>query len=258
MGAKSRTVLTREVELQGFTKISDPLELHRVLNRAIESAAKVDVRIPGAELGQALKFQATFSENSNIEAGIQIQAPEEIEDDKLINPTRGVNLIAFMRGQNLLCLQAEKAEWKDRTLVVSSPWSAFKLQRRKEARFQIPAAYELIVSMEALEGGRRRTQKRVLDISEHGMGFAVASDREAALYKKGLFLRKMEVKIENRQIFFDGRVANVLPIPSDDLRGRGQGSQRPMKIGIEVIRMSPVDRAFIAAYVARNLVQFYA
>jgi hypothetical protein len=69
--------------------------------------------------------------------------------------------------------------------------------------------------------------------------------REAAFFKKGLFLRKMEAMIESRQIFFDARVANVLPI-----QGRVA-----VKIGIEVIRMSPIDTHFIASYVARNLVQ---
>jgi c-di-GMP-binding flagellar brake protein YcgR len=103
--------------------------------------------------------------------------------------------------------------------------------------------------MESPEG-RSRIQKRVLDISEHGMGFQVTSMREAAPFRKGMFLRKMEVVIENRQIYFDARIANVLQINNDP-------HHAGVKIGVEVIRMSPLDRHFIASYVARNLVQIY-
>jgi c-di-GMP-binding flagellar brake protein YcgR len=250
MAAKNRTVLTKEAELQGFTKVTDPLELHRVLKRAIETTAKVDVRLPE----QKIQFQAVILESSDIESGFQIEAPADISDEAIqAAPAKALvnaNLIAFMRGQNLLCVHSQNVEWKERTLIVAPPWSIFKLQRRKEPRYQIPAAYDLFVSMESVEGTRRRIQKRVLDISEHGMGFQVASMREAAPYRKGMFLRKMEVTIENRQIFFDARVANILRI-TDDPRRAG------VKVGIELIRISPLDKQFIAAYVARNLVQIY-
>jgi hypothetical protein len=105
--------------------------------------------------------------------------------------------------------------------------------------------------MESMDAGsRKRVQRRVLDISEHGLGFQIGSSREAASYRPGVFVRKMEMIIESRQIFFDARVANVLKIENDPRRAG-------VKIGLEIIRMSPVDRQFIAAYVARHLVQSY-
>jgi c-di-GMP-binding flagellar brake protein YcgR len=246
MATRSSTVLKKETELQGFTKVTDPLELHRALKRAIETTAKVEVRLPD----QKIEFESVIHETSDIEKGFRIEVPSEVEDETLKCEPTNVMLIAFMRGQNLLCIHSQKTSWDGRVLVVSPPWAVFKLQRRKEPRYQIPAAYDLFVSMESLEGGRRRIQKRVLDISEHGMGFQVTSMREAAPFRKGVFLRKMEVVIENRHIYFDARVANVLHIMNDPHRSG-------VKIGLEVIRMSPLDRHFIATYVARNLVQIY-
>jgi c-di-GMP-binding flagellar brake protein YcgR len=243
--AKSRTVLKNETDLQGFTKITDPIELHRALVRAVESAVKVDVRLPD----QKIEFESVIHETSNLETGFRIEIPAEIKNEDLKVDLTNVMLIAFMRGQSLLCVHSQKVRVDGRFLVVAPPWSIFKLQRRKEPRYQIPAAYDLFVSMESPDG-RRRVQKRVLDISEHGMGFQVTSMREAAPFRKGMFLRKMEVVIENRQIYFDARIANVLHIINDPHRAG-------VKIGVEVIRMSPLDRHFIASYVARNLVQIY-
>ncbi len=248
MAARNRTVLTKETEHhQGFTKITDPLELHRLLKRAIETTAKVEVRLSDQNLG----FQSTIQESSSIESGFRIEAPPEVLEKNIQASVSGAMLIAFLRGQNLLCIHSKKAEWKNRVLTVSPPWSVFKLQRRKEPRYQIPTAYDLSVSMESPEStGRRRIQKRLLDISEHGMGFQVASMREAVPFRKGIFLRKMEVIIENRQIYFDARVANTLRIVGDP-------HHTGVKIGIEVMRMSPGDAQFIASYIARNLVQIY-
>jgi c-di-GMP-binding flagellar brake protein YcgR len=246
MAANGRSVLIKEKEIQGFTRISDPLEIHRSLHRMIEIAAKVDIRINDS----SVRFQGVVLDTSSIESGLRVEAPESVKVEELSAPTTGAMIIAFMRGQNLLCVHAQNAKWEERVLTISSPWTLFKLQRRKEPRYQIPAAYDLFVTMHALDGASRRIKRRVLDISETGMGFQVASTREAAPYKKGLFLKSMEVIIENRQIFFDARIANVIPISNDRHRAG-------VKVGVEVIRMSPVDRHFIAAYVARNLVQIY-
>jgi c-di-GMP-binding flagellar brake protein YcgR len=247
MAARSRTVVSKETDHQGFSKVTDPVELHRLLVRAIETTSQVEVRLPS----QNITFRSLILECSALDKGFQIEAPPEIKDETLKTQPGEAMLIAFMRGQNLLCVHSKNTVWNERILTVSPPWSIFKLQRRKEPRHQIPAAYDLFVSMEVVDGStRRRAQRRVLDISEHGMGFQVASSREAAPYRAGVFIRKMEVMIEGRQIFFDGRVANVLKIENDPRRAG-------VKVGIEIIRMSPVDRQFVAAYVARNLVQFY-
>lgn len=247
MSGRSRTVVTKETDHQGFTKITDPVELHRLLIRAIESTSKVEVRLPS----QGLEFESLIMECSDLQKGFQIEAPAEISDEAVKTQPTEAMLIAFMRGQNLLCIHSKNAAWNERVLTVSPPWSIFKLQRRKEPRYQIPAAYDLFVSMESMEAGsRRRVQRRVLDISEHGLGFQIASSREAASYRAGVFVRKMEMIIESRQIFFDARVANVLKIENDPRRAG-------VKVGLEIIRMSPVDRQFIASYVARHLVQSY-
>jgi c-di-GMP-binding flagellar brake protein YcgR len=247
MAPRVRIVNRSKEEIQGFSKIEDSVEIRRYLNRAIESSAKVDVRLPGDEI----QFGSQILESSKPDKSLRIRVPEAAKIDPKKNPEGGAMVIAFLRGQVLLCIQADRAEWKDKnTLEVFSPWKIFRLQRRKEPRFEILGAYEIYVSMETLESGRKRIHRRVLDLSTNGMGFHVATAREAALFKKGLFLRKVELMLEGRQIFLDARVQGIKTIVNDS---RVSG----VKIGVEFIRIGPVDSNFIASYVARSLAQLY-
>lgn len=252
------TIVTKEQDKQGFERVIDPLEIRRLISRAVETGASVEVRLP------AIRFSSSIREDSDPKVNLKIVVPEEAQAElrKLAEaqPAKDAAapdaapadnecmIIAFLEGAVLLCIRGQNATLMEDTLYLPPPWDVFKLQRRKEPRFDIPTAYELYVSMESVEGQKLRVKKRILDISSSGLGFHVLSTREAEFYKKGMFLRRMSLTIEGRQIFLDAQVKSSIDLTGDPMI-------KGVKIGILFIRIGPVDARYIAGYVARNLAQ---
>lgn len=232
----------------GFTKIDEPVEVAKFVARAISEEARVEVQMTDS----AFRFSSRIHHDSDPAVGLRIRPPEEFPPEQVEAQSKFAvqtsMVVAFLRSHELLCIQTEGAIWKEGELILPQPWTAFKLQRRKEPRYTIPGAYEFYISLRSLEDPQVSIRRRVMDLSMSGMGFYVESPKEADLYKKGLFLRRVNLMLENRHIFLDLRIAAVV-------RLRHNPRMPGFKVGVEIMRINPVDKRYVAAYIARGLAQ---
>ncbi|CAK9253094.1 unnamed protein product [Sphagnum jensenii] len=232
----------------GFTKIEEPTDIAKFIARAISEEARVEVQLTET----AYRFSSRIHHDSDPTVGLRVRRPEGITNEQVEAQTKFQTqtsmVVAFLKSHELLCIQTDGAFWKEGELLIPQPWTAFKLQRRKEPRYEIPGAYEFYIALRSLEDPKVSIRRRVMDLSMSGMGFYVESPTESELYKKGLFLRRVNLMLENRHIFLDLRVASCVRLKHNP---RMPG----FKVGVEVMRISPVDKRYVAAYIARGLAQ---
>lgn len=243
MGANSvRSVISvkRQVEsdARGFETVLNPVEIFHLIRSAATGNARVELHFMGSDRRAA----CIALESEPHVLGLRIQLPDSFHRDAR---DKECMAIAFLHGHLLLCLHATRLVWEGRTLLLLPPWRAFTLQRRRQARFEIPAGYEILVDLDAKEGRRRRVQRRVIDISSGGLAFETAGRVEAERFTQGSPLRHIAIRIENRLVFADARVSR-------------EASNRGVKVGIQFTRINQSDRDFLLGYVARHLVQTYS
>jgi hypothetical protein len=156
------------------------------------------------------------------------------------------NVILFLRGQLLVCVRSETISIVDDRLVLQEPWTVFKIQRRKEARYEISRAYEFFVEIDSVEAKRARLKKRLLDISASGLAILAATQREADFYKKDLIMKNIHFQIEDCLIRLDAQVCNSVPMdPRMGIPG--------FKIGLKILRIGKEDGLILSSWVARKL-----
>ena len=230
-----------------FEPVTDELEIRRLIERAAETTAKADVNFSEVRI----QFQTQVTEHSSAQAGIEVRIPDEFRGrlQHLVKSAPEVLLILYLRNQALLGVSTRSIDWEDETFRIRPPFRVLRMQRRKEARFQIPVGYDIFVGMNAIEGESRRVQKRVLDISASGMGLQVISPREAGFFQQGLMLRNLRFELEGRKITVDAEVCNRVPL-NEAVTGHSG-----TKVGLRFTKISRADQDFLAAFVTRRLAQ---
>lgn len=228
--------------------MEDATEIAKFVARAISEEARVEVQMNDS----SFRFSSRIHHDTDPAIGLRIRAPEDITAEQLEEQakfeTQTCMVVAFLKSHELLCIQTEAAAWKEGELILPQPWTVFKLQRRKEPRYTIPGAYEFYLKFRSLESPETTIHRKVLDLSMSGLGFFVESPIESDFYKKGLFIRRVNFMLENRHIFLDLRVASVV-------RLKHKPREPGFKIGVEIMRINPVDKRYVAAFIARGLAQ---
>lgn len=235
---RNHTALYAQVENDqlGFEAVVNPIEMYRLIRAASRDSARVDVYFTRSNA----RLVTEVIDSAVLGPGITFRKPSgytpTVRDDECM-------AIVFLHGHTLLCLHSSNVEWQGDTFRILPRWRAFTLQRRKQARVDIPAGYEILADLDSREGRRRRVQRRVLDISPGGLAFEAANQLEASRYRKGQVLRHVAIRIEDRLIFVDARVSR-------------EASSRGLKVGLQFTRMSQRDRDFLVSFVARHIVQY--
>lgn len=117
------------------------------------------------------------------------------------------------------------------------PGKAYKVQRRRETRYQIPMGYALPVEFDHPKISRETLRKKIIDISAGGLSFLTDTD-EAELYTAGEILKNLKVTVRAKLIQTDGEIRHTKQI-----------SEKSLKIGIAFKTISAPDSSLIASYV---------
>lgn len=137
-----------------------------------------------------------------------------------------------------------KAKFRDADgtgLKFDLPAKTYKVQRRKDVRFQIPEGYLLKVEFQdPLFPGTTHSRK-VFDISAGGMSFIVP-EQDAPLFTEGLILHGIQFTLRGKKIITEGEVRHARPLPA---RSKEQGT----KVGILFKKLAQLDNQAITAYV---------
>jgi hypothetical protein len=229
----------------GAVKIDNAVEIARLLTSASETGARTDLSF-GLD---NRRFVTRTCLDYVKEQGLRFELPAELTADTVLSSE--CNAIIFLKGQVLVCVRSTNAVVEKDAIVLREPWSVFSIQRRKEPRYEIPRAYEYLASIDSMEGPRRRVQKRLLDMSCSGLSIQAASSREAAFFRKGLLLKRISFRLDDRMIIVDAQVCNSVPLGSaTGLAG--------FKIGLKILRIGTDDRIALISWVARQLTLSYA
>ena len=234
-----------------FEMIRDELEIRRMVDRAAESRVRVDVNLPKIPL----EFQGKLAEDSSPQSGIKVELPEDIRKafaEYTPEQLKALDLeaffILFLKGQVLLGFQGPAAELAPTSLKLTKPFKAFKIQRRKETRWEVPIGYEMIAEISS-PGRYGRVRRKVIDLSPSGLGIQVLNTQESELLKTGLILKDVTLTLQNHVITVDAEVRNQVPMQSSDPDRNGT------KIGMRFVRISKKDQDTITSFVAMRLGQ---
>jgi hypothetical protein len=228
----------------GAVKIENPLEIDRLLTSASENGARVDLLFPWNSLRFVTRAHLDYAK----EQGFRMVLPPALNAETLLSSE--CNAIIFLKGQVLVCVRAMNAMIELDSIVLREPWTVFSIQRRKEPRYIIQGAYEYMATLDSIEGPKRRVQKRLLDVSCSGFSIQAASSREAALFRKGLMMKRISFRIEERLIVVDAQVCSSVPL------GKETGLAG-VKIGLKILRIGTDDRIALISWVARQLTLAY-
>ncbi len=133
-------------------------------------------------------------------------------------------------------------------LKFAVPDKVYKVQRRKNVRYMIPAGYVLKVEFSDPLYPDMLVQKKLTDISAGGLAFNTAAI-DVSLYPVGSILTQCKIVIKTRNIQFDAEVRYAQA---------HQDTSKGAKIGLAFKNMLPPDSEFIAAYVFEESRKYFA
>lgn len=229
----------------GTTIVTDPLEIRRLFSRASEGGIQATVKVRGSDTvlkTKVLEADAQRGLELSIEPGEGQLNLENLEKLGATKADSEFMILMHLEGRYILGVNTRSVEMLKDRITFSAGTKVFKIQRRKDVRYAIPAGYEFTVEIESLERTRARVKKRLVDLSESGLSFFVLSPREAALYRKGMILNRCIIKIQNYEIPVILRVCNR---GKHDRGKQGSGN----KIGTEFEQISAENRDYIAQFV---------
>ena len=135
-------------------------------------------------------------------------------------------------------------------LKFKMPEEVYKVQRRKDMRFQIPDGHLLRIDFEdPIEPGKV-LKKKVHDISAKGLSFLVDYDEEHN-YIVGMELKDVCFTLRNRQIKVDAEIRHIQQLPNKNkLYG--------VKLGLQFTKVESTDTQFISDYVMEESRKYLA
>lgn len=233
---------------QGSAILTHPDEILDVLGKAARQLCAVSVKVRGSDQ----QFSSRLIDSKISKSGLQIELNNQLTSaafKKEIERTKSKEclLLIFASNRYILGLNV-KCVGINYQIIFDLPQKVFRLQRRKSVRYTIPAGYDMLLEMPSFERHGLRIKRKVLDISEHGLAFLVASRDEAALYTKNTILKNCKVPIRNHEITLNLKVMNRI----EHNRGRTGGGT---KVGTEISSISADDLDVLAHFVYSQLAQ---
>ncbi len=122
----------------------------------------------------------------------------------------------------------------------SFPEKVFKVQRRKDFRFQIPVGHVLRAEFDD-PLGTEKLRPKILDISAGGISLIV-SDAEEVIFSMGMVIKDVVFTVKNRKITVDCEVRHKRAMPESS-------RQVGHKIGLQYVGIKSGDAQHIAGYV---------
>jgi c-di-GMP-binding flagellar brake protein YcgR len=245
MSRVKQSLKIKKLETGYFPLTDDPLELRKLLTRALTHESKTLLSLIEAKEGARTNFTTRLVGYSPSENFVEFALNLELKKGKArLKPVEAMAVI-FLKGSNLLCMQSTQLAWDKDSLILKAPWRVLKFQRRRELRLEIPRGYEYFAELPL---SRTLTHKfRILDISAQGMSVQTLSPRESTLLPKGCLVPKLSFTLDGVKVVTGARVASHSPI----------AGRRGLRIGLEFMRMGEESSHVLSAFVTRFLSQYY-
>lgn len=129
------------------------------------------------------------------------------------------------------------------------PFKVFKVQRRKDLRFEIPDGYVLRLNYRDPLYPEKQLHRKILDLSASGMAI-LCEKTEQNVYLPGTPIKDILFTLRDRKIICDGEVRYAKMIPPNQ---RHSG----LKVGIKLDRLRPGDAELIETYVMEESRKFF-
>jgi hypothetical protein len=243
-GVGRRTVQNQIQVHSSFKVLDSRLEIERLLQEASLGGAKGDLRLGTQD---AERLQCRTLEPSSFQKGVLLSLPDHFPEELIKEATDGpvvVNCLAilFLKGHALLGIRPTSVQLENGNLRLHVPCRYFIMQRRTEARYEIPRGY-------SFEIGVLSSRRRLLDISLSGLAFQMASEEEAKRLKVGTYLKDVALDIPGGSVKVELEVASVIPLKMDP-------KVSGYKVGCKIIDPSPTAADLIASFVVSKLSGF--
>lgn len=134
-------------------------------------------------------------------------------------------------------------------LKFTIPDKMFKVQRRKNVRFQIPEGHVLRVEFPDPLLKEIQHRKRILDISAGGISF-LAGEEEAPVYQTGVIIKGARITVRLKQVTFDAEVRHTKPLETFKEKG--------IRVGVSFKNILPADSELVASYVFEESRKYFA
>jgi c-di-GMP-binding flagellar brake protein YcgR len=243
----SKRVLSATLPKPPATSIvSDGLEIRQLLTRACEGQTAASLKIRGSE--NVLRSKLIHSDP--VRDGVQLSftgtlTPESFMEELGKHESKECMILVYLQGRSIIGFNAEPSEVLKDRLIFKAPERLFKIQRRKDVRFQIPTGYEYTIEMESVEQKGVRISKRLLEISESGL-----SHREAGLFRVGLHIQRCVIQMNNQKIDVSLSICNQAPF---DRGPKGAGH----KIGAVFDSIKEDDRKYLAQFIYSHALHLF-
>ncbi|MEK6706185.1 MAG: PilZ domain-containing protein [Bdellovibrionota bacterium] len=222
-----------------FKLIKKTCEIKRILTHACVDNSRITIR-PRGVTEDHVRFESALLDGGLSEERLQVVRPRGA---KMPGNIKECLMLVYLKGQAIVGAAIEFKGEDQQHFTFTLPTCVFKLQRRGAARYSIPNAYEIYVRFK--NNQNKPLKKRLIDVSQRGLSFMVESKQEAAVYKRGMFIRRLEFRIMGREIVTDVEVRNIIGSTAKAI-----GSAR---IGVDFARISKTDADYIESYVLGHI-----
>jgi hypothetical protein len=230
----------------GALVLEDPEQIREAVLKAARQFCKVSIKILGTD-DQFNSRLLDAARTGSVEVEVSSDLPGNSFNEAIgKSATKNCLLLIFV-GRYLLGLMTEFEKSDSGSISFSFPKKIFKIQRRKNIRYNIPAGYDIFIDCESLET-HLRVKRKLLDLSEGGVAFLLEPSENPDTYKTGAVMRDCILTLRNQTLKLSVRVANQILV---DLPKAGTGH----KLGLEFIKISEENRNFLAAFIYSQLGQ---
>lgn len=232
-----------------FYPIQDPLRIRRLLNDAAEGRVPITLWTQGRL--QVIKAQVRSLEFPNGKSSPFEIVVKCLKSDRTKNffglvhhtPKQvAFGMLYFAEEQRVVGFQVAVKRFMKNFLILGTPQLLYRVQRRKDRRYQIPSGYDVKVQIPSLYP---KTHKglRMMDISIGGLSFWV-NPKERDRFEKNQKLDRVIFQIRNHPI--------LTKLTLQSIR-KDQGGYR---VGCQFMGLKESDQTLIFLFIAEKKIQF--
>lgn len=220
------------------------MEIRRVVTRMTDVGSKGVLQVEGVD--QKFPVQVTDRAKHGERWEVKLASAEDAklfsEALKKGGPAVECKVLVFFSGQAIVGAYGRFQGLEREVVALDYPKKVVRIQRRAHARFWVLGGYDLQVRMDAIEGPKRKVAKKLVDISAGGLAFLVVSPREASLFREGMIVRGLHLKLQNRDMVFDVEVRT-----HEETKRESQ--IQGIRVGVKFVNIAPEDVDWIQSFV---------